>query len=67
MSGRASMLLMIAVCALATPAAAQAPTSTTTGFDGTYVGCHIHSRKAPPQSRHEPGRITAYSMARLQY
>ena len=45
MSGRASMLLMIAVCALATPAAAQAPTSTTTGFDGTYVGCHIHSRK----------------------
>ena len=30
--------LMIAACALATPAAAQAPTPTTTAFDGKYVG-----------------------------
>jgi hypothetical protein len=29
---------MIAACALATPAAAQAPTPTTTAFDGKYVG-----------------------------
>jgi len=38
MFGRARILLMIAVCALAPPAAAQAPAPTTTAFDGTYFG-----------------------------
>jgi hypothetical protein len=34
----ARILVTIAACMSATPAAAQAPASTTTAFDGTYVG-----------------------------
>jgi hypothetical protein len=37
MFGRARILLMIAVCAVAMPAAAQAP-APMTAFDGTYAG-----------------------------
>jgi hypothetical protein len=38
MFGGARILLMIAVCGLAAPAAAQTPAPTTTAFDGMYFG-----------------------------
>ncbi|HEV7994667.1 MAG TPA: hypothetical protein VGP52_00275 [Stellaceae bacterium] len=38
MFGWTRILLTIAVCMSATPVVAQAPTPTTTAFDGTYVG-----------------------------
>ena len=38
MFDRARILLTIAVCIFAAPAVAQAPTPTTTAFDGTYLG-----------------------------
>ena len=38
MFGQARTLLSVAACALAMPAAAQAPALTTTAFDGTYAG-----------------------------
>jgi hypothetical protein len=44
MFGRARMLVTIAAFALAMPAAAQAPTPTTTAFDGKYLGTAKESR-----------------------
>ena len=46
MFGRARILLMIGVCALAMPVAAQAPAPTTTAFDGTYAGVSREVSKA---------------------
>jgi hypothetical protein len=46
MFGRARILLMIAACMVATTAVAQAPTPTTTAFDGKYVGVSRESSKA---------------------
>ena len=64
MFGRARILLAIAACTLATPAVAQAPTPTTTAFDGTYIGVSrtlestmlgYSTRQCPPNGR--PGII----------
>ena len=64
MFGRPSVLLTIVACMVATPVAAQTPTSTT-AFDGTYVGVSRtlestmvgHStRQCPPDGR--PGPLT---------
>jgi hypothetical protein len=65
MFGRARILLAIAACTLATPAVAQAPTPTTTAFDGTYIGVSrtlestmlgYSTRQCPPNGR--PGPLT---------
>jgi hypothetical protein len=51
MFGRTRILLMIATCALAMPAAAQAPAPTTTAFDGTYAGISREVSKSPSAPR----------------
>jgi hypothetical protein len=65
MFGRQRVLLTIAACMSAIPAAAQAPTPTTTAFDGTYVGVSRtlegtmiapSARSCPPNGR--PGPLT---------
>ena len=51
MFDRARILLTIAVCIFAAPAVAQAPTPTTTAFDGTYAGVSREVSKSPSAPR----------------
>jgi hypothetical protein len=50
MFGRAKILLTIAACALAIPAAAQTP-APTTAFDGTYAGVSQTTKQTGKASR----------------
>ena len=60
---RAKVLMTIVACILATSAAAQAPVSATTAFDGTYAGVsrtledtmtNYSTRSCPPSGRVAP-------------
>jgi len=60
MFGRVRIVLMIATCALAIPAAAQAP-APTTAFDGRYAGVSRDSAKTPafPSAKCPPSEVPA--------